>query len=201
MQTVQNASPSVPILALIGFFRVATDGLAFTEESSMSLPKGYKHSEETKCKISNALLGKLKSKIHKENIRKARLGTQCSEEVRHQISIKMINNKNHLGCHHTKETLLKISGKRSTHWRGGKSFEPYSFEFNKLLKREIRERDNYTCEICGKHNSRCIHHINYDKKDNRTTNLIILCRSCHTIVNRNRDFWCGYLFLLRILSA
>jgi len=34
-------------------------------------------------------------------------------------------------------------------WFGGKSFEPYGIQFNKELKKKIKERDNYKCQICG----------------------------------------------------
>ena len=39
----------------------------------------------------------------------------------------------------------------------------------------------------------CIHHIDYDKKNNNPENLITLCNSCHTKTNiKNRDYWKNY---------
>lgn len=40
------------------------------------------------------------------------------------------------------------AGDKSHAWQGGKSFEPYDVAFNNVLKRQVRERDNYTCVLC-----------------------------------------------------
>ncbi len=79
-----------------------------------------------------------------------------------------------------------------SNWQGGKSFEPYSSEFNKELKEKIRKRDNYTCQRCGKiekelkgiHKHLDIHHKNFNKKDSKPENLISYCKRCHTTINR-----------------
>jgi len=80
-------------------------------------------------------------------------------------------------------------------WQGGISFEPYSAEFNNQLKYKIRERDNFTCQKCGKkENGKAhdCHHKNYNKKDSRPENLTTLCASCHMKTNGNRDYWLNY---------
>lgn len=84
----------------------------------------------------------------------------------------------------------KIFMKLENHprWNGGSSFEPYPQMFNREFKRMIRERDNYTCAICGKR-GKCVHHINYVKDDICPTNCITLCRSCHSKTNVNREYW------------
>ena len=83
-------------------------------------------------------------------------------------------------------------------WRGGISFEPYSLDFDKKLKNQIQERDNYSCQICrySKEQLGCnliVHHIDYDKKNNNENNLICLCRCCHGKTNGNRFFWSSFL--------
>lgn len=94
------------------------------------------------------------------------------------------------------ETLKrKLAGSRNHAWRGGTSFEPYTPEFNERLKARIRGRDEFVCQVCGKPNSRFVHHINYDKKDSRNCNLITLCNSCHGKTNFQRGFWTGVLFM------
>jgi len=86
-------------------------------------------------------------------------------------------------------------GKRreeTPNWRGGLSFEPYGIEFNNDLKQEIRERDDFHCQLCGTKQGEIqhdVHHIDYDKSNNDEQNLISLCRSCHTKTNGNRDYW------------
>jgi len=88
------------------------------------------------------------------------------------------------------------SGENSHAWRGGKSFEPYGLEFNKFLKKMIRERDDCKCQYCGTEEGPSrkldIHHINYDKRDNLEENLISLCKSCHTKTNYRRWYWESY---------
>lgn len=78
----------------------------------------------------------------------------------------------------------KRMGDNHHNWQGGKSFEPYSIEFNESLKELIRKRDNRVCQLCNKdekENGRklSVHHINRIKKDCDVENLISLCRSCH----------------------
>jgi 5-methylcytosine-specific restriction endonuclease McrA len=97
-------------------------------------------------------------------------------------------------------------GKRledSPGWKGGKSFEPYTLDWTKSLKISIRERDHYTCKICGeKQGDRAfsIHHIDYDKTNCNPDNLVALCVNCHTKTNYNRDFWKEYFNkLMKIL--
>ena len=79
-------------------------------------------------------------------------------------------------------------------WKGGKSFEPYGIEFTKQLKEQIRKRDNYICHVCGKKQEELkellsVHHIDYNKQNNLSLNLISLCRKCHLKTNYNRKHW------------
>lgn len=37
-----------------------------------------------------------------------------------------------------------------------------------------------------------IHHIDYDKKNSKESNLITLCNFCNISVNRNRKEWTKY---------
>ena len=115
----------------------------------------YKHTEETKMKMSKNQSGKNNSFY----------GRKHSEEVRERVS----------DTH---------KGKNHWNWQEGKSCEPYSVEFNESLKELIRNRDDRKCRVCGKtekENSRKldVHHINGDKKDCDVKNLISLCMNCH----------------------
>lgn len=115
-------------------------------------------------------------------------GTKHTEEWKCRMS------KLHTGFKHSEESIKKMSGKNCHLWNGGISFEPYTFEFNKILKNKIRNRDNQICMNCNKHREKfkeafAVHHINYDKKCNLIQNLISLCRNCHTLTNTNRPYW------------
>lgn len=83
-------------------------------------------------------------------------------------------------------------------WRGGKTFEPYSKEFNENFREEVRCRDGLICIKCGmkQEDSLCIfkrklhiHHVNYDKKLTIKENCCSLCQRCNSEVNFNRNQW------------
>lgn len=80
-------------------------------------------------------------------------------------------------------------------WLGGKSFEPYSIDWTETLKRSIRERDHYLCQLCSQYGN-VIHHIDYNKKNCDPENLITLCAICNGKVNFNRNYWLNYFIKL-----
>lgn len=152
---------------------------------------GHKLSDETKAKISAAHAGKVLTDEHKQHLSEAGIGRIVSEETRKKLS----NRK------HSTETRAKMSvlatGENSSQWQGGVSFEPYPPEFNEPLKRQIRERDNYTCQLCSKTKEEedkklAVHHIDYDKNNCNEKNLTTLCGSCNIKVNTNREEWTEY---------
>ena len=82
-------------------------------------------------------------------------------------------------------------------WNNGSSFEPYPLGWNNTFKEQIRYRDKYKCQNCGKpeiENNRklSIHHIDYNKENLAPNNLISLCQSCHSKTNFNREYWKKY---------
>lgn len=107
----------------------------------------------------------------------------------------------------TKEHRKKLSdtsrGKKCNFWVDGRSYEENSYPQGWVddLRDSIRKRDNYICQMCGIHQDELdfgqvkkldIHHIDYDKYNLNPTNLISLCRSCHTKTNYNRKYWIKY---------
>jgi len=93
-----------------------------------------------------------------------------------------------------KQLSIEQRGENCHLWRGGISFKPYSPEFNNRLKTIIRERDRFTCQLCGITEELVgqkldVHHIDYDKTNNEVINLISLCKSCHSKTNFKRDDW------------
>ena len=86
-------------------------------------------------------------------------------------------------------------GEKHPSWQGGISFEPYSIDWSESLRRTIRERDHYTCQLCGKpqgDRAHSVHHIDYNKQNCSPNNLITLCVGCNTKVNFNREYWTEY---------
>jgi len=166
-------------------------------------------SEEHRQKISKGNKEKRRTAEHKGKYSESKKGDKhphygkhLPEKTRKKLSIIR---KEYLKAHPlSTEQLLKlregykeylrthpVSGENSPSWLGGLSFEPYGSEFNESLKRKIRERDKYKCNICGKKGKR-IHHIDYCKTNNSPSNLITLCVSCHVKTNYNREYWIEY---------
>lgn len=71
-------------------------------------------------------------------------------------------------------------------WRGGPSLYPP--KFNHKFKMEIRNRDRFTCALCGKYGKQ-VHHIDYIKENTYPENCITLCKRCHPKTNAKRDEW------------
>ena len=75
--------------------------------------------------------------------------------------------------------------------------EPSGQNWTNKLRNEIRKRDNYTCQECGKIQNELkrkleVHHIDYNKKNCSIFNLITLCRSCHSKTQGNTKHWTNY---------
>lgn len=84
----------------------------------MAQKKGFKHTEETKRKIS------LKNKGNK-----SKTGQHNSLDTRKKISEANKGEK----CHF---------------WKGGITNDPYPEDWTEILKESIRLRDNYICQEC-----------------------------------------------------
>lgn len=134
-------------------------------------------SEEWKRRLSESKKGKKKSIEHKIKIGLANKGKVRSDLVKKRLS------EFHTGLH---------LGPKSPLWLGGKSFEPYTADFNRKLKSFIRKRDNFECKICFKKQLNDFfpcHHIDYNKLNSDPKNLILLCKNCHGQTNYNRKSW------------
>lgn len=84
--------------------------------------------------------------------------------------------------------------RKNSNWRGGVSPQAaYGFGFTRELKAQIRKRDNQRCRICGTTKNRArngglldVHHRDRNKLNNDPSNLITLCRSCHTSIDQRK---------------
>lgn len=160
-------------------------GLKFSKEHRKKLSEAHKgiknhnfgkpHSEQHRSKISDKLKGHAVSEDTRKTLSKKLKGRTLSKK--HLINVIKAN-KNRTGENHPL-------------WRGGISLEPYAPNFDDVLKKKIRERDNYTCNRCHKW-GKMVHHIDYNKKNSDPSNLITLCVSCHMKTNYNRDYWIKY---------
>ena len=177
--------------------------------------KGKQHTEEHRRINSEAQKGKRLSEETKKKIGDFWRGKKrlFSEEHKRKISeLRLRYNRSWAGKYHTEETKKKISkahrgmekpwvihpdnkGENNSNWQGGKSFELYGVNWTETVKHSIRERDHYTCRICGKTQENIaqdVHHIDYDKQNCNPVNLITLCHVCHVTTNKNRERWIKY---------
>lgn len=136
---------------------------------------GYLNSLETRRKMSKSLQGRIAWNKGKKGF----MSEAGKERLRQSVLKRLANPKNHYN------------------WKGGKSFEPYSCQFTKQLKLKIKRRDNFKCRLCGVlekdyFQKLSIHHIDFDKNNCNEINLVVLCRSCNSKVNYNREYWSKY---------
>ncbi len=156
-------------------------------------------SQETKKKISQSHMG----------LATRGYGWHHVEETKKKIGLaNSISNKGKKRSSEIKERLSKIAKERGFgkwmlgrnkeqhwNWQGGKSFEPYSLDWTASLRRTIRERDHYICQLCQKEQgdiAHDVHHIDYNKQNCDPKNLITLCHICNIKVNHNREYWTNY---------
>lgn len=150
-----------------------------------------KHTEETKRKISEALVGKKHTEETKKKMSLAKMGNTHAS-----------GNKNMLGRTHSEETRKKLSvahsgkerlyrrGNKCNFWRGG--ITPINLIIRTSLKyknwrTKVFERDNYTCQRCKQKGGRLhAHHIQsfseYPTLRFDINNGITLCMGCHKLV-------------------
>lgn len=175
----------------------------------------FSHTKESKQKISknNARYwaGKKRPEMI-EILSKTHKGRKCSLETRMKMSKshqeRLKNYKYKTTCEICGVRLTKGGAKRCLKhvgelrsgikngmWNGGTSIEPYAIGWRKI-RDNIRNRDNNICQVCGVYGglkNLDVHHIDYDKKNCNSDNLITLCKSCHAKTNINRLTWINRL--------
>ncbi len=187
--------------------------------------KGRKASDEARKKMSLTTtkrnLGRKQSEHCKMLISEKHRGTHASDETKALLTLAQKNNWENeqrrlelprrnkerwadpIYKQRVKSKMLLNNrrGEMCNFWQGGISFFPYSSDFNGKKKRKIRERDGNICQLCGKNEyengkTLAVHHIDYDKKNTKDSNLITLCHLCNLKVNINRNFWKYFFNLL-----
>ena len=151
---------------------------------------GKHHSEETKQKIGLANKGRKHPHTEeaKKKISKARIGTHHTEKSKQ----KMSNAKKGLKNPWLSELNRLKKGERHPCWLGGISKLPYAFDFDTELKKLIKKRDKYTCQLCQKRKiskNLCVHHADYNKQNSSPDNLVSLCWNCHGKTGSHRKTW------------
>ena len=60
----------------------------------------------------------------------------------------------------------------------------YPSKFSQKLKLQVKTRDNFSCQVCGKIEepdkpALHVHHIDHNRSNNTLENLLTLCSHCH----------------------
>ncbi len=134
------------------------------------------------------------SEEHRKKISEARKGIIYSAEVRANISKAGKGRK--MPKSFCEKNSARMRGSNNPFWRGGiTKKEKYAIDWTNTLRRSIRERDNYTCQLCGEEQSdraHAVHHIDYKKTNNNPDNLVTLCVSCHAKTGVKRRYWVNF---------
>jgi 5-methylcytosine-specific restriction endonuclease McrA len=172
----------------------------------------------TKWRIDNSnhqfcnrkCLGEWKSKqpIHRNEI--GRFCANCGEFI---LVTRWRNKREKVYCstecmgeHYSNNGLF--SGKNSGAWKGGKISRTQYGENWFKQRRKTRKRDGYKCTRCGKSELEngeelSIHHIiNFKEFEsylqaNELSNLVGLCRECHTFVHSSENVKGEYIMTQR----
>jgi len=161
-------------------------GKKLSKESILKRTKsriGYRHSEATKKKMSDA---------RKKNPIKSTLGKHLSEATRRKIGeSNKIATKKYFKEHPEARTNLSIinKGEKNHNWKGGIS-DGYKKcraerDWKKIVKK-VYKRDNYQCQLCGKNHKLHAHHIIPWRvsHNDKMSNLITLCIKCHSEIEK-----------------
>lgn len=87
---------------------------------------------------------------------------------------------------------LSVAGPNNTRWEDGRAVLPYSPGFSNKTRELVWQRDQGRCQTCGSDRYLCVHHRDFQKDNHDLDNLVLLCRSCHTIahVEHQKDEAC-----------
>jgi hypothetical protein len=147
-------------------------------------------------------LGKYIKRGFKKGRKNPKVSGDLSPTKRLEVREKMrLNHANVSGNKNPNYGATWMIGEKNPNWLGGLESQGYAYEFNEILKRKIRQRDNYECQNCGmteeehlaEYNENLhIHHIDYNKMNCNEDNLLTLCLKCNIKANYNRKYWTEY---------
>ena len=89
-----------------------------------------------------------------------------------------------------------IPRRKPSYWHGKEECKqnfctnPYGRGWTVQLKGKIKERDGYLCQFCKVYqgNHLVIHHVDTNKYNNSSENLVTLCMHCHGRLHRSKVY-------------
>jgi len=175
-------------------------GSEFAENFRIKMSKLSSENNPSTFPGVSAKISKSLSRYLKNNPRSGELNPFYGKTHTDEFKIQMSKSKKGKWSYNIEQKQRQFEntprGSNHPNWKGGISNEPYCINFNKDLKIKIKLLYSNKCFLCnasGK--SLDIHHIDYNKKNSNITNLIPLCKKCHSKTNFNRKFWEEYIKL------
>jgi len=133
----------------------------------------------------NIIQLRLKKKGIKVNLKKRSVPYKkyycldCHKEIKRGSSIRCM-----------KCNSIFNQGEKHPHYKNG--INSYKSKAMKFIKRE--------CSICKRKDNLCVHHKDFNRKNNKLSNLQIVCKSCHAKIHkRSRNF--GDMFKIANMRA
>ena len=173
---------------------------AYCDAELERIPSRLKDIKHSFCNMT--CLGKWRSEniVGENNPSYNRIETICGWCGKTLLVIPAVFNKNEK-CYCNVQCMSeyysrRFTGKNSPSWKGGKCKKDQYGDSWFRARRKTRERDNYTCQLCGVTETdlgqqMSVHHVipfrNFDDyyAANNLDNLVCLCRYCHTFVHSN----------------
>lgn len=175
-------------------------------------PRGISRTDEVRERISKGLSGRVLSEESRARGSEAKMGEKNPMygrgNERTGSNNPMYGRK--ISEEHKRRITETQSGDKHHNWQGGISRLPYTQDWTRTLKEATRQRDGHQCKMCGIGQDEIseklnVHHIDYEKENCNTDNLISLCRSCHAKTSSgSRAAWIAYFNgqpLLAVASA
>lgn len=178
--------------------------LSESHKGKLAWNKGISTPEEVRAKLSVAR----KNRPPASDITRAKMSASLkgkklpkrSLEQRKKISISQKKRYEDPLLHKRLSDARKgrFCGSNHPNWKGGVSFEPYCILFNEEFKERSRAWFDYICVECGTPQNgerHTVHHVNFNKMsccDDTQPLFVLLCRSCHSKTNYNREYWEEY---------
>lgn len=160
----------------------------------MALPRGYKHTNETKQARSNLMKQKWKDSEYRELILESRIG-KMKPWNKGKRGVQVGWSKGKTFAYKPRISMRgRFLGSKSPRWKGGVT-NPNTLErkkFQQTIQKQVFERDNYTCQMCNSRGGHIqVDHIQswakYVEGRFSIDNCRTLCDKCHYKVTFCKD--------------